>query len=293
MNKIAHALRSSLVYADRASGALSVGQARELANSIRDTGVPINVAVLPADPAYGGERIFDRLRAAVDRPGGYTVALGSSFGAASDAPALPGHVSQALAQQNLHRHHGELRAFLDGFVADVAARTGGGGDHGVEGDRGSSGLSVGGAGGVPGRPGRARRRRPVPDAARPQAPPGAGAGRPRAGTRRGRRGLLRHGPSIRDVEWAPEGGSRRTIPACAADATRIDDGREPDARTVSVGGDAVHYGDGYDDGGDFGGGFGDGGASEAASVTEVRRTLRGRTADDGETGVDRNLSFHT
>lgn len=47
--------------------------------------------------------------------------------------------------------------------------------------------------------------------------------------------------------------------------------------------DAVHYGDGY----------GDGATSEAASVTEARRTLRGRTADDGETGVDRNHSFDT
>ncbi len=47
--------------------------------------------------------------------------------------------------------------------------------------------------------------------------------------------------------------------------------------------DAVHHGDGY----------GDGATSEAASVTEARRTLRGRTADDGETDVDRNLSFDT
>lgn len=62
MNKIAHALRSSPVYGDRASGALSAGHARELAGSIRDTGVVVYVAVLPDDPAYGGERILDRLR---------------------------------------------------------------------------------------------------------------------------------------------------------------------------------------------------------------------------------------
>ncbi|MYU17195.1 hypothetical protein GTZ78_42570, partial [Streptomyces sp. SID8361] len=47
----------------------------------------------------------------------------------------------------------------------------------------------------------------------------------------------RHGPSVRDVPWAPLGGTRRSVPACAADATRIDDGAEPDARTVPVGGD--------------------------------------------------------
>ncbi|MEV5779015.1 hypothetical protein AB0L49_49005 [Streptomyces antimycoticus] len=92
--------------------------------------MPFYVAVLPDDPAYGGERIVDRLRVAVARPGVYAVALGSSFGAASDASVLPGHVSQALARQNLGRHHGTLPAVLDGFVADVAARTGGGGDHG-------------------------------------------------------------------------------------------------------------------------------------------------------------------
>ncbi|MBP8535639.1 hypothetical protein [Streptomyces sp. MK37H] len=126
MNGIAHALRSSLVCVDRACGALSAGQAWELAGGIRGTGVPSCAAAWPDDPAYGGERIFDRLCAAVDRPGAYAVALGSSFGAASDAPVLPGHVSQALALQNLRRHHGDLPAVLDGFVADVAARAGGG-----------------------------------------------------------------------------------------------------------------------------------------------------------------------
>ncbi|MFG2585983.1 hypothetical protein [Streptomyces malaysiensis] len=167
VNKIAHALRSSLVHVDRASGALSAGQARELAGSIRDTGVPFYVAALPDDPAYGGEHIVDRLRVAVARPGVYAVALGSSFGAAFDASVLPGHVSQALARQNLRRHHGTLPAVLDGFVADVAA-----------------------------------------------------------------------------------GATTETATATGA-------------------------------------------TSEAASVTEVRRTLRGRTADDGETGVGRDLSFDT
>ncbi|MBI0385622.1 hypothetical protein JBE27_57475, partial [Streptomyces albiflaviniger] len=47
----------------------------------------------------------------------------------------------------------------------------------------------------------------------------------------------RHGPSVRDVPWAPPGGTQRSVPACAADATRVDDGRYPDARTVPVGGD--------------------------------------------------------
>ncbi|WP_066934265.1 hypothetical protein [Streptomyces sp. NBRC 110611] len=42
----------------------------------------------------------------------------------------------------------------------------------------------------------------------------------------------RHGPSVVDVTWAPPGGAERTVPVCAADKSRLDDGREPLARTV-------------------------------------------------------------
>ncbi|MFI9045377.1 hypothetical protein [Streptomyces sp. NPDC053427] len=42
----------------------------------------------------------------------------------------------------------------------------------------------------------------------------------------------RHGPSVVDVPWAPAGGAQRTVPVCAADKSRLDDGREPLARTV-------------------------------------------------------------
>lgn len=44
----------------------------------------------------------------------------------------------------------------------------------------------------------------------------------------------RHGPSVRDVSWAPPGGIARDVPACAADATRIDDGEDPLTRTVGT-----------------------------------------------------------
>jgi hypothetical protein len=46
----------------------------------------------------------------------------------------------------------------------------------------------------------------------------------------------RHGPSVEDVQWAPPGGAPRDVPACAADATRIKDGLDPDVRLVPVGG---------------------------------------------------------
>jgi hypothetical protein len=51
----------------------------------------------------------------------------------------------------------------------------------------------------------------------------------------------RHGPSVRDVEWAPPGGEPRPVPVCAADAQRIEDGRDPYTRQVEVNGRRVPY----------------------------------------------------
>jgi hypothetical protein len=51
----------------------------------------------------------------------------------------------------------------------------------------------------------------------------------------------RHGPSVRDVEWAPPGGQPRAVPACAADATRFEQGEEPQPRQVLVGGQLTPY----------------------------------------------------
>jgi hypothetical protein len=96
----------------------------------------------------------------------------------------------------------------------------------------------------------------------------------------------RHGPSTRDVEWAPPYGESRLVPACEADAVRIEEGEDPQTREVTVGGERMPYwaagpmyapfiggffgasllpglmigtmlGDGFDGGGgDVGGGFG-------------------------------------
>ena len=51
----------------------------------------------------------------------------------------------------------------------------------------------------------------------------------------------RHGPSVTDVEWAPPDGQPREVPACAADATRVKDGYDPDMREVAVNGRMVPY----------------------------------------------------
>jgi hypothetical protein len=51
----------------------------------------------------------------------------------------------------------------------------------------------------------------------------------------------RHGPSVRDVEWAPPGGAPRPVPACAADAVALEEGRDPSMREVMVGGRPTPY----------------------------------------------------
>jgi len=51
----------------------------------------------------------------------------------------------------------------------------------------------------------------------------------------------RHGPSTRDVSWAPPGGQPRDVPACEADALAVESGRDPDSRQVEVGGRMVPY----------------------------------------------------
>jgi hypothetical protein len=51
----------------------------------------------------------------------------------------------------------------------------------------------------------------------------------------------RHGPSTREVEWAPPGGAPRMVPACEADAQRAERGEDPEAREVTVGGQRMPY----------------------------------------------------
>lgn len=50
-----------------------------------------------------------------------------------------------------------------------------------------------------------------------------------------------HGPSAVDVDWAPPGGQLRRVPVCLADADRLEQGAEPDVRTVAEGAGRVPY----------------------------------------------------
>jgi hypothetical protein len=65
----------------------------------------------------------------------------------------------------------------------------------------------------------------------------------------------RHGPSVRDVNWAPPYGTPRRVPVCAADAIRIEEGFEPQARQVAVEGRRVPYWDAPVAYGPYAGGF--------------------------------------
>ena len=51
----------------------------------------------------------------------------------------------------------------------------------------------------------------------------------------------RHGPSVGDVTWTPPGGVPREVPACQADAVRLQEGEEPDSRLVTVDGERRPY----------------------------------------------------
>ena len=50
-----------------------------------------------------------------------------------------------------------------------------------------------------------------------------------------------HGPAQTDVEWAPSGGVAREIPVCLADADRLAQGDEPEARMVRSGSKLVPW----------------------------------------------------
>ncbi len=68
------------------------------------------------------------------------------------------------------------------------------------------------------------------------------AGKPRPGRRPSCFFDPRHGMSVRDVYWAPaDGGPGREVPACPACAHKVDQGIEPELRTVEVAGDRVSY----------------------------------------------------
>jgi hypothetical protein len=65
----------------------------------------------------------------------------------------------------------------------------------------------------------------------------------------------RHGPSTRDVLWSPPYGEERLVPACEADALRVERGDDPEPREVLRGGQRVPYWNAGPAYGPFAGGF--------------------------------------
>ncbi len=51
----------------------------------------------------------------------------------------------------------------------------------------------------------------------------------------------RHGPSVRDAMWSPDGGEPRPVPVCAADAQRLEIGELPQTREIVLGGQRMPY----------------------------------------------------
>jgi hypothetical protein len=81
----------------------------------------------------------------------------------------------------------------------------------------------------------------------------------------------RHGPSARDVEWSPPYGEPRPVPACEADALRVEEGAEPATREVEYAGRRVPYWQAGPAYGPFAGGYfgGFGGVLPAVLIGSV------------------------
>jgi len=68
------------------------------------------------------------------------------------------------------------------------------------------------------------------------------AGQPRPGWRPSCFFDPRHGMSVRDVGWSPDGGiTARSVPACSACADQAEQGVQPDIRKVATDGALVSY----------------------------------------------------
>lgn len=64
-----------------------------------------------------------------------------------------------------------------------------------------------------------------------------------------------HGPSVKDVTWAPPGGVARSVPACEADAEAVLHGHAPDVRMVPYGDGRRPYWDAGPAYGPYAGGY--------------------------------------
>ncbi len=108
-----------------------------------------------------------------------------------------------------------------------------------------------------------------------------------------------HGPSSRDVSWAPDGGAPRLVPACEADAERVERGEVPQSREVLVAGQRRPYWDagpmygpwagGYYSG--YGGGMAMGGLLPGILVGTMLGGSMGGWGGGGGTYIDNSTTY--
>jgi hypothetical protein len=103
----------------------------------------------------------------------------------------------------------------------------------------------------------------------------------------------RHGPSVDQVEWAPEGGAPRPVPVCSECEWKLEHGEQPNARELEVAGQRVPYWEapaqygpwagGYQRGfgGGFGGGFAGGGLFTGLLLGQMLGGMFGGMHHDG------------
>ncbi|MEU5977253.1 hypothetical protein [Streptomyces sp. NPDC047315] len=94
---VAEALRNGPVYVDpRASDQLSAGDAKALADKIRDADKPLFVAVLPNTPDFPADSVLATVRADTGVAGLYAIRLGDGFNAGADGAVMPTQQVQNL-----------------------------------------------------------------------------------------------------------------------------------------------------------------------------------------------------
>ncbi len=99
----------------------------------------------------------------------------------------------------------------------------------------------------------------------------------------------RHGSSKRDVWWSPPYGERQLVPACEADALKVEAGEEPDTRKVRVNGSERPYWDAPSYFGPWAGGFYGGGILPGLLVGSVLGSTWGGASDaNAAPGADLN-----
>ena len=96
----------------------------------------------------------------------------------------------------------------------------------------------------------------------------------------------RHGTSVRDVWWDSPYGGRTLVPACEADAIKVEAGEEPDARKIPVNGHQRPYWDAPSYYGPWAGGYFGGGFLPGLLVGSALGSTWGGTTDAGATAFD-------